>query len=98
MRRPRKRGVLMVAYAHYPQDPRIRREAQSLVRAGISVSIICLREEGAQARETIEGVDVIRVPLTARRGGRIRYLFQYLVFMIMVLAKIGRVRAHVPTT
>jgi len=88
----------MVAYAHYPQDPRIKREAQSMVRAGISVSIICLRDQGERARQMIEGVNVTRVPLTVRRGGRTRYLFQYLVFMLMVLANIRRVRASVPTT
>lgn len=88
----------MVAYSHYPQDPRVRREAESLVRAGIPVTVVCLRAQGQPAHQTVDGVNVSRVPLNAVRGGRARYLFQYAAFILLSSAAIQRVRRRARVT
>ncbi|MGI0150007.1 MAG: glycosyltransferase [Thermoplasmata archaeon] len=88
----------MVAYTHYPQDPRVRREAESLVRAGIPVTVVCLRAQGEPAHQTVQGVNVDRVPLTAVRGGRARYLFQYAAFILLAAVAVQRVRRRARVT
>src|SRR2546426_5328686 len=85
-------GIVMVAYTDYPWDPRVRREAESLVNRGHAVTVVCCREAGQVPRETVAGVTVDRVPLSMRRGGPTRYLYQYLVFLIMAALRIRRLR------
>jgi len=75
------RAVSMVVYARYPEDPRVRREAEALTRAGWSVTVLCLAGPGASSTETVAGVRVRRLPLRAVRGGRMRYAYQYLTFL-----------------
>jgi len=72
-----------VAYAYFPADPRIRREVDALRAAGHEVDVLCLRAEGESPSESIRGTCVTRVPLTARRGGRLRYTFQYCMFFLL---------------
>ena len=72
-----------VVYAEYPEDPRVRREIDSLRIAGHEVDVICLQGEGESLEESIHGVHVSRVPLQARRGSRGRYLFQYALFFAL---------------
>ena len=53
---------------------------------GMNVDVICLRETHADLkRETVNGVDIRRVPLRRRRGGVFGYLFQYASFLIAAL-------------
>ena len=37
--------VAMIVFSYYPADPRVRREADALVEAGMLVDVICLRDE-----------------------------------------------------
>ena len=85
-------GIVMVAYTRYPWDPRVRREAETLARRGFSVTVICAREPGDPAEETLEGVRVQRVPLRIRRGGPLRYAYQYALFLLLAAAALRRFR------
>src|SRR5712692_11772687 len=77
-RRLRGKRAAVVLFSYYPMDPRPRRAAEALVNEGMSVDLICLREGKTQPkRETVNGVDIRRVPLRRRRGGVFGYLFQY---------------------
>jgi glycosyltransferase involved in cell wall biosynthesis len=77
----------MVVFSYYPADPRPRRAAESLVREGMEVDLICLREsEREQKREKINGVEILRLPLRRRRGGAVGYVFQYVAFALASLA------------
>lgn len=60
MRSPIK--TLMWVENHFPQDTRVRNEAALLTDAGYNVSIIALRKPGQPGRETLDGVEVYRVP------------------------------------
>ncbi len=53
--------VLMAAYTNYRRDPRVKREAEALVEAGHEVVFLASRQPGEPNRETIAGVDVIKM-------------------------------------
>jgi glycosyltransferase involved in cell wall biosynthesis len=75
---PRRRGVLMLAHSYYEEDPRVRREAEALVRSGMPVDVIALRRPGMPARDSIEGVEVHRLPVQRHQGaGLVRYVAEY---------------------
>jgi glycosyltransferase involved in cell wall biosynthesis len=83
--------VAAVVYSHYPGDPRPRRAAEALHRQGASVELICLQETDDEPRhEVVHGVAITRVPLKRRRAGKISYIVQYGMFILltgMILAR-----------
>lgn len=83
----RGRRAAVLLYSYYPADPRPRRAAEALVDEGMDVDLICLRQSGDEpARETFRGVNIHRVPLARRRGGRFAYLLQYSAFTLAAFA------------
>lgn len=73
-----KRKAAVLLFSYYPGDARPRREAEVLAAKGMQVDLICLRERGTEAKEeTINGVNVRRVPLRRRRDSRLNYILQY---------------------
>jgi glycosyltransferase involved in cell wall biosynthesis len=82
----RGKRAAVVLFSYYPTDPRPRRAAEALVREGMAVDLVCLRETSRDpARETVNGVDVLRIPLRRRRGNTLAYLWQYLAFLVASL-------------
>lgn len=75
--------ICHLVQSYYPRDPRIRRQAEALAGAGYAVDVICLRGPGESKREEINGVNVIRLPLSRKRGSVLRYLFEYAAFFVM---------------
>ena len=61
----------------YPQDPRVRSEAQALVTAGYHVSIIAPRGPGQPPRDTIGGVEVYRYTRTPPGRGVAGYALEF---------------------
>jgi glycosyltransferase involved in cell wall biosynthesis len=51
----------MVAYTFYESDNRVRRYAETLIKAGNKVDAIVLRKQGQKSYEIIEGVHVHRI-------------------------------------
>jgi glycosyltransferase involved in cell wall biosynthesis len=89
--------VLMVLEnSRYPHDCRVRKEAESLVRAGLSVEVLAPREAGRPDREHIRGVQVTRFPLLdgdgALLGTAIEYLAAFLAIATLVLPRLARSR------
>jgi len=75
--------VGMVLFSYYPADPRPRRAAEALAGCGMSVDLICLREDSNEPRhDALNGVNIRRVPIRRRRGGVAGYIYQYLVFLL----------------
>src|SRR5688572_22525848 len=75
--------VAMVLFSYYPADPRPRRAAEALVESGLSVDMICLREDdNDHKQDRFNGVEIRRVPIRRRRGGVLGYLFQYSAFLL----------------
>ena len=75
-------NAAVVLYSYYASDPRPRREAEAMNRAGAEVDVICLRKNWSEpALENIGGVNVYRIPLRRRRAGKLMYIYQYACFI-----------------
>src|SRR5579863_3657707 len=78
----------------YPQDVRVRCEAEALVAHGYRVEVIAPRGPGQRSRERVNGVEVRRFrTVTPRQGGATAILAEYLVAAVMLHA--AAVRAFV---
>lgn len=80
--------VCVIRRAYYPAESHVRRNVESLVAAGYSVDLVCLRNRGQRAFEVIGGVNVHRVPLAARRAGVVSYFFEYCAFFLLACAAV----------
>jgi len=82
----------MLAHTCYLRDPRVRREAEALAEKGIEVHVIALSEDSRAPgvreprRAMLNGVQIHRLPIRRRRGGPLRYLYEY--FMVALLGGI----------
>lgn len=80
----------MVAYTQYTSDARPRREAESLAMRGDDVDFIGLNEPGRPCEEMIEGVRVIRLPVSRYRGkSNLRYMLSYAYFFLLSFLNVG---------
>lgn len=78
----RGRHAAVLLFSEYPADPRPRRAAEALAREGVNVDVLCLQGKAEEPKfESIDGVDVFRVPLQRRRGSKIGYILQYGAFI-----------------
>ncbi len=75
--------VCVVRQFFVPQDPRVRREIYALTGQGHSVDVVCMRRPGEAARERDGSLRIHRLPMTHRRAGVPRYLFEYLAFPLL---------------
>jgi glycosyltransferase involved in cell wall biosynthesis len=66
-----------------PEDVRVRREINALADAGHEVTVICMRSPGSARRQRYGSVDIHRLPMTHRRGGLLRYAFEYVAFPLL---------------
>jgi glycosyltransferase involved in cell wall biosynthesis len=74
--------VGVIVLSAYPFDPRPRRNAEILVRQGMSVDYICVADGEEPWREETNGMNVFRVPINHQRGGKIGYAYQYSAFIL----------------
>ncbi|MBI4720088.1 MAG: glycosyltransferase [Chitinivibrionia bacterium] len=86
--------VCVIRRAYYPAESHVRRNVESLVAAGYSVDLVCLRNKGEPAFEAIDGVNVHRVPLGARRAGIVSYFFEYCAFFFLASATVAWLHAR----
>ena len=75
--------VCIVRQNYFPAEAHLKKNVAALTDAGFRVDIVCLREVGAGAREEYQGGTIYRLPLTHRRGGTLRYVFEYGAFFVM---------------
>ncbi|HXC45418.1 MAG TPA: glycosyltransferase family 4 protein [Solirubrobacteraceae bacterium] len=71
----------------YPQDTRVRNEAESLAAAGHQVTVLAPRGPGQCARERIAGVDVRRYRTVWADGSPRSYLLEYGIAHAQLLAR-----------
>jgi glycosyltransferase involved in cell wall biosynthesis len=73
----------MIVHSYYDEDPRVRREAESLVAAGRPVTVIGLRRNGLSPEAVVAGVRVRRLDVQRHQGaGLLTYLREYVSFGI----------------
>ncbi len=71
-------SAAVVLYSYYATDPRPRREAEALHRAGMAVDVLCLRPNSKTPwHQIINGINVFHMPLRRRRAGKLVYMAQY---------------------
>ncbi len=76
----KRAGVLLLS--KYPNDPRPRRAAEALAAQGMTVELICLKQKKKESsRDFFNGVNILRLPMQHKRGGKLAYLFHYLSFI-----------------
>ncbi len=82
------RVLFLVENNPYPQDFRVRREAEELQRRGFQVMAVAPRKKGQTWRENVNGVDVLRFPAPPPGTGFIGYAieFGYSTFAMLVLS------------
>ena len=68
----------MVGAVEYDWHPRLRRQAEAVVAAGGTVTVVALRTADQPAAQTVDGVRVERLPVAKYRGASVRaYLWLY---------------------
>ncbi len=83
--RPR-RPICMIVHAYYEEDPRVRREAESLVAAGWEVDVYGLRRPGEAETAVVAGVNLRRLPVGRHQGAGLPvYLVEYGAFLVRAL-------------
>lgn len=87
------RPVLMVVHSYYEEDPRVRREAESLVGAGRPVVVLGLRKTDGRVTSVVDGVRVHHLDVQRHQGAGLGvYLREYLSFLAR--AMLAAVRLH----
>ena len=82
----KRRPICMIVHAYYEEDPRVRREAESLVAAGWEVDVIGLQHPGDPGAAVLEGVNVRRLPVRRHQGaGLPEYLMEYGIFLVRAM-------------
>jgi glycosyltransferase involved in cell wall biosynthesis len=74
--------VAMVSFSLYPADPRPRRAAEALLKEGMTVDFICLADGTAPRRERWGELNILRLPIDHRRGGKFSYAYKYSAFIL----------------
>ena len=87
------RPVLMIVHSYYEEDPRVRREAESLVAAGRPVVVLGLRQPDGPSVSEIAGVRVQHLDVQRHQGAGLGvYLREYASFLLR--AMFAAVRLH----
>jgi len=88
-----RRPVLMIVHSYYEEDPRVRREAESLVAAGRPVVVLGLRRDGGPERSEVAGVTVHHLDVQRHQGAGLGvYLREYLSFLVRSMWRAARLQ------
>src|SRR5256884_2055632 len=71
------RILMLLENMTFPQDLRVRREANALSAAGYRVTVICPAGKDQPHRETVNGVRVYRYPAPRAAIGFLGYIWEY---------------------
>lgn len=83
--------ICIIVQNYYDTDPRVRREAEALVRAGFSVDVLGVSPPSRTEKSyQMNGVQVYTLQVNKRRGGKVSYLLEYLIFFLMTFFWLAR--------
>ena len=74
--------ICILRQNYFPEESHVRKNVDALQEAGFAVDVVCLREPGAPSRDDYGSGRVTRLPLTRRRAGKLRYVFEYSAFFV----------------
>ncbi len=79
----KRRPVAMIVHSYYEEDPRVRREAETLVGHGYPVDVYALRPPGAAPTDEVDGIALHRLDVKRHQGaGLLTYLAEYTAFTV----------------
>src|SRR5437667_4332277 len=82
--------ILMMLKNYFPQDTRVKNEADLLTNAGYHVSVIALRKKDQPRREIVNCIEVYRVPhLELFKKTRPANLSRAALFLLKLRASLG---------
>ena len=86
----------MVVHGPYPiGEPRVAREVAAALAAGYEVDVVAMRRSSEPSRESVDGANVVRLPLSHQRGtGLLGMVAEYVGFA--ALRDLCRREAHAP--
>ncbi len=85
----------MLTHSYYEEDPRVRREAESLVARGRPVDVFALRRPGDGPTDVIDGVRLRRIDVQRHQGAGLgTYLAEYLAFFARAGWAVTRAHRH----
>jgi glycosyltransferase involved in cell wall biosynthesis len=62
---------------NYIYEPMVQREAEALVGAGFDVEVMCMQGDGRPRQISVNGVTVTSLPVSQRKGSKVRYALNY---------------------
>jgi glycosyltransferase involved in cell wall biosynthesis len=84
VRRPTTaRRRVAIIRQNYIYEPMVQREAEALAAAGFDVEVMCMRDESRPSRTVVNGVTVISLPVSQRKGSKVRYALNYARFFAL---------------
>ena len=96
---PNKKRVCIVRQKFYPTQRNMRRNAETLLKEGYEVDVICVRSKSQKKFEIVNGINVHRVYSSYHRNNVFWYFLDYSVFFFLVSLKLAwfslRKRFHV---
>src|SRR5438128_1264555 len=72
--------IVHLAFAHFPADTRVKREALAARATGRRVAVVALQDAGRPLEEDCAGVTVVRLPGQKSRAGPLAYALEYAAF------------------
>jgi len=91
------RRLCIITHSGYPVEPRARRMAEALIGQGYSVDVLCLRLPDQPAEEVVNGVRVMRLPVTRHQGaGSLMYLAEYARFFLLATWRLSALHRRHP--
>lgn len=85
------KSICILLQNHYEIDIRVRRKAEALVAAGYSVDVLALRSAYSKGSEyVVDGVNLYTIDLGKKRGSLLRYLYEYVAFLVWAFFKVAR--------
>jgi glycosyltransferase involved in cell wall biosynthesis len=80
----------MIVHAYYPLgETRVQREAETLLRHGFQVDVICLRGRHQLATDAYNGVRIYRLPVKRHKpSGLAVQFFEYFLFFLLSMLKV----------
>ena len=85
----------MIVHAYYEEDPRVRREAETLVAAGWEVDVFGLRRPDEGPTAMVQGVRLHRLPVGRHQGAGLPvYLAEYGAFLARSMFAAVRAQRH----
>jgi glycosyltransferase involved in cell wall biosynthesis len=95
-----KRVCLIRQAFVYPEgESNVRREVETLAKAGFETHIVCLNSQRGEKyvpEEIIDGIHVHRIPVVRKKTNMVRYAYEYLMFFFRATLKVTQLHLKHP--